>query len=77
MSKSSTATTFEKRFSCLFPEWCSQRSEKKSGQLLKKLPAGDEVPRRRQGLFKFFGHHRERELGLGERLDDGGLGVFG
>ena len=34
------------------------------------------MPRRRQGLFKFFGHHRERELGFGERLDDGGLGVF-
>ncbi len=35
------------------------------------------MPRRRQGLFKFFGHHRERELGLGQGLDDRGFGVFG
>ncbi len=35
------------------------------------------MPRRRQGLFKFFGHHRERELGFGERLDDSSFGVFG
>ncbi len=35
------------------------------------------MPRRRQGLFKFFGHNRERELGFGQGLDDGGLGVFG
>jgi hypothetical protein len=35
------------------------------------------VPRRRQGLLEFFGHNRERELRLSERLDDGGLSVFG
>jgi hypothetical protein len=35
------------------------------------------VPRRRQGLFKLFGHHGKRKLGLGQRLDDGGFGVFG
>src|SRR5260370_24907614 len=37
---------------------------------------GKEWPAKRQGLFKFFGHYRELELGLGERLYDGGLGVF-
>src|SRR5258708_40376459 len=38
---------------------------------------GKEVPRRRQGLFKLFGHYGKRELGFGQGLDDGGLGVFG
>ncbi len=35
------------------------------------------MPRRRQGLFKFFGHDGKSELGLGQGLYDGGLGVFG
>src|SRR5258708_18685920 len=43
---------------------------------LKAARQGKEAPRRRQGLFKLFGHYRERELGFGERLYDGGLGVF-
>jgi len=52
-----------------------QKRTKKSGQ--PKLPAGDEVPRKRQGLFEFFGEDGELQLGLGERLYNGGLGVFG
>src|SRR5882757_8361547 len=47
---------------------------KKAGS--RSCPPGKEVPRRRQGLFKLFGHYRKRELGFGERLYDGGLGVF-
>ena len=35
------------------------------------------MPPKRQGLLKFFGHNRERELGFGEGLDHGSLGVFG
>ena len=35
------------------------------------------MPPKRQGLFKLFGHHRKRKLGFGQRLDDGGLGIFG
>src|SRR5713101_5752022 len=51
------------------------RRIKKAGS--RSCPPGKEVPRRRQGLFKLFGHYRKRELGFGERLYDGGLGVFG
>src|SRR5260370_14502205 len=43
----------------------------------RSCPPGKEEPRRRQGLFKFFGHNGKRELGFGEGLDEGGLGVFG
>src|SRR5713226_2285852 len=50
------------------------RETKKAGS--RSCPPGKEVPRRRQGLFKFFGHYWERELGLGERLYDGSFGVF-
>jgi hypothetical protein len=34
------------------------------------------VPRKRHGLLEFFGEDGELELGLGERLNHGGLGVF-
>src|SRR5216683_3891749 len=50
------------------------RETKKAGS--RSCPPGKEVPRRRQGLFKFFGHYWERELGFGQGLYDGGLGVF-
>src|SRR5260370_20645514 len=53
----------------------SSAAEKKRAAW-KKLPAGDEVPRRRQGLFEFFGHDGELKLGLGERLHDGSRGVL-
>ncbi len=49
-------------------------SKKKAGS--RSCPQGKEVPRRRQELFEFFGEDGELELGLGERLYDGGLGVF-
>ncbi len=53
------------------------------------LPAGKREPKKKgaaalrptkakvRGLFEFFGHYGELELGFGEGLDDGGLGVFG
>src|SRR5713226_1484251 len=50
------------------------RETKKAGS--RSCPPGKEVPRRRQGLFKLFGHYRKRELGFGQRLYDGSLGVF-
>src|SRR5260370_19609606 len=57
----------------------TQRNEEaaktKNGQ--PKLPAKDEVPRKRHGLFEFFGEYGKLELRLGERLYHGGLGVFG
>src|SRR6266851_7446368 len=54
----------------------SSAAEKKSGQLGKSCPPGKEAPRRRQGLFEFFGHDRELQLGLGERLHHDGFGAL-
>src|SRR5258708_4213287 len=53
------------------------RTTKKAGSFEEAARQGKEVPRRRQGLFKLFGHYGKRELGFGQGLDDGGLGVFG
>src|SRR5260370_38814644 len=39
MSKSSTVTTFEKSFSCLFPEWCNERLGRMPQQMNKKRAA--------------------------------------
>src|SRR5712692_946680 len=47
----------------------------------KKEGRGGAAPLQREKdtneLFEFFGHQGELELGLGEGLDNGGLGVFG
>src|SRR5260370_33432483 len=44
MSKSSTVTTFEKSFSCLFLEWCNEcRSRQKKRAA--SCPPGKEAPR--------------------------------
>ena len=51
-------------------------AQKQKAGSQKSCPQGKKVPRRRQGLFEFFGHNGKRELGLSEGLDDGGLGVF-
>ena len=48
---------------------------KKAGS--RSCPPGKEVPLRRQGLFEFFSEDGELELCFGQRLYDGGLGVFG
>ena len=53
-------------------------AEKRKKRAAKKAARqGKEAPRRRRGLFKFFGHYGELELGFGQGLYDGGLGVFG
>src|SRR6266849_9949369 len=48
--------------------------EKKAGS--RSCPPGKEAPRRRQGLFEFFGHDGELQLGLGERLHHDGFGAL-
>ncbi len=49
-----------------------------AGELLKVLNWGAAscAPHERQKLFEFFGHYRELQLGLGQGLDDDGLGAF-
>jgi hypothetical protein len=54
--------------------WWTGVEREKSGQL--GCPPGKEAPRWRQGLFEFFGHDGELELGFGKRLHDDGLGAF-
>ena len=54
--------------------WTGVEAKEKAGS--RSCPPGKEAPPKRQGLFEFFGHDWKLELGLGERLDDGGLGAF-
>src|ERR1700682_6752937 len=53
----------------------SEEKKKKAGS--RSCPPGKEVPRKRQGLFEFFGEDGELELCFGQGLYNGGLGVFG